>query len=500
MKAAEYARYSTDRQDENSIAYQFREIRKYCDEHDIQIVASYQDEGCSGTNTDRQGFQKMVQAAQAGKFQAVVIYDVTRGSRDVGDWFSFRKAMMYLGVSVISATGQRLGDLTNGQDFLLELLTVGMGQAEVLGTRQKSIDGVAVKAQQGAFLGGVPPLGYDVVQGSYVINPAEAAVVRQIYSWYAQGKSYDYIVDHLRDTRSKRGRPIGKNSLNGILQNERYIGVYTWNKKKYKLLRKWAGGAPNPDVVRIEGAIPPIIDADTWKAVQDRMKDNRHNAKNKARHTYLLTGLIECEECGAAYVGHASTNKKGYVTRYYCCGNKYRTHTCGAKNIKADELETFVVQHLKAYLSTVDFSATAQYIADRVNGAAPDLSAERAELAQIETQISNGVKAILSGLVVPELEQELDRLRCRKSELEDIIARRTATHAEVDPTAIEAMFHASVAAWNEENLPAIIRQHITKRAPYHFEYNFLELSPQIAVLPQKSFLPKKLEKRCPPLA
>lgn len=287
-------------------------------------------------------------------------------------------------------------------------------------------------------------------------------MVRQVYSWYAQGKSYDYIVDHLRDTRCKRGRPIGKNSLNGILQNERYIGVYTWNKKKCKLLRKWAGGAPNPDVVRIEGAIPPIIDADTWKAVQDRMKDNKHNAKNKAHHTYLLTGLIECEECGAAYVGHAGTNKKGYVTRYYCCGNKYRTHTCGAKNINADELETFVVQHLKAYLSTVDFSATAQYIADQVNGAAPDLSAERAELAQIETQISNGVKAILSGLVVPELEHELDRLRCRKSELEDIIARRTATHAEVDPAAIEAMFHASVAAWNEENLPTIIRQHITK--------------------------------------
>ena len=51
MKAAEYGRYSTDRQDENSIAYQFREIRKYCDAHDIQIVASYQDATCIiGTN------------------------------------------------------------------------------------------------------------------------------------------------------------------------------------------------------------------------------------------------------------------------------------------------------------------------------------------------------------------------------------------------------------------------------------------------------------------
>ncbi len=462
MKAAAYARFSTDRQTENSIAYQLDAIRKYCAAHDIQITATYTDEGCTGTNADRAGFQAMVAAARSGAIDTVVIYDISRGSRDVGDWFTFRKAMMYLGVTVISATGQRLGDLTNSQDFLTELITVGMGQVEVLGTRQKSIDGVAVKAKQGAFLGGVPPLGYDISKGSYVINPAEAALVRNIFAWYAAGKSYDYIVDHLRGAIGKRGRPIGKNTLNGILQNERYIGVYTWNKKKCKLLRKWAGGAPNPNVTRIENAIPPIIDKETWEKVQKRMKDNKHNARNKARHNYLLSGLIECEACGSAYVGHASTNKKGFSTRYYCCGNKYRTHTCGAKNINADEIETFVVQHLKEYLRTVDYTETAQYIADQVNNASPDLSAEKAELAQINAQISNGVKAILSGLVVPELEAELDRLRVRKSELEDIITRRASAHPEVDPAAIVRLFQASIGNWNEENLPTIIRQHIGK--------------------------------------
>lgn len=159
---------STDKQTGNSIAYQLKEIKRYCDEHDIPITATYTDEGCTGTNADRAGFQAMVNAARAGQIDAVVIYDISRGSRDVGDWFTFRKAMMYLGVTVISATGQRLGDLTDGNDFLLELLTVGMGQAEVLGTRKKSIDGVAVKAKQGAFLGGVAPLGYDIINGTSV--------------------------------------------------------------------------------------------------------------------------------------------------------------------------------------------------------------------------------------------------------------------------------------------------------------------------------------------
>ena len=56
MKAAAYARYSTDRQTENSIAYQLQEIRSYCQANDIPIVATYTDEGCSGTNADRAGF------------------------------------------------------------------------------------------------------------------------------------------------------------------------------------------------------------------------------------------------------------------------------------------------------------------------------------------------------------------------------------------------------------------------------------------------------------
>lgn len=462
MKAAEYARYSTDRQTENSIEYQLQEIRKYCAANNIPIVATFTDEACSGTNADRKGFQAMVNAAKAGEIDAVVIYDISRGSRDVGDWFTFRKAMMHLGVAVISATGQKIGDLTNGQDFLLELITVGMGQVEVLGSRQKSIDGVAVRAQQGVFLGGLAPLGYDIVDGHYVINPSEAATVRQIIEWYAAGRSYAYMCDRLHGLSGKRGRPLGKNSFYSILTNERYIGVYTWNKRKCKLFRKWAGGAPNPAVVRLEGAIPPIIDLTLWERVQERMKDNKRNAQNKARHTYLLSGLIECEACGAAYVGHTSTNTRGYTTRYYCCGDKYRTRNCCSKNINADEIESFVVQHLKAYLLDLDFEETAKFIADQVNSAAPDLSAEKNELAQVNAQITNGVKAVLAGLSIPELEQELDRLRVRKSELEDIIARRSADRPEVDPAAIVELLQESVDQWNEENLPQIIRQHITK--------------------------------------
>lgn len=226
LTAAEYARYSTDRQTENSIAYQFGKIREYCRANSIQIVASYSDEGQSGTNLDRSGFQALLNAARRHEFDAVVIYDISRGSRDVGDWFTFRKQMALIGIQVISAT-QKLGDITNGNDFLLELITVGMGEHEVLSNRQKSIDGVAVRAKEGQFLGGLPPLGYDIVNGRYVINAEEAHAVQVIFRLYADGHSYKQILSALGGQLGKRGRPLGYNSLHSILTNERYIRVYT---------------------------------------------------------------------------------------------------------------------------------------------------------------------------------------------------------------------------------------------------------------------------------
>ena len=462
MKVAAYARYSTDKQTENSIAAQLDCIIKYCQANGHEIAATYIDEAMTGTNTEREGFINLVHGARNHQFECVVIYDISRGSRDVGDWFHFRREMQRLGIQVLSAT-EKLGDISNPNDFLVELINVGLGQHMVLQTRQKSIAGVAERAKQGVFLGGVPPLGYDVINGEYVINETEARTVRTIFELYADGRSYNEILSAIKEARGKRGQPLGKNSLFSILTNERYIGVYTWNKRYMKLMNKWAGGKPNPNCVRIENCIEPIIDKETWERVRHRMNDNKRRATNKAKRTYLLSGLIECEECGAAFVGHTSRNKKGYETRYYVCGNKYRTHTCSSRAVNADEIESFVVQRLKSYLLNIDFEDTANYIAEQVNGASPNLTRETKELTEIKSKIANGVRYIMSGKEFPELEEELARLRIRKSELEDIISYRQREKKNVDPNAIIQLFKDSINNWgNDDNLQEILKYHITK--------------------------------------
>lgn len=431
LNAVGYTRYSTDRQSENSTQYQITAIKEYAKKNNINLLRFYSDEGFSGTNTDRPAFQQMLAAAESGLFDAIIIYDITRASRDVSDWMGFRKKMRMLGVEVLSAT-QNLGDALDPDSYLLELINAGIGQHMVLQARQKSIAGTTNKAKDGIFLGGYPPIGYRIENGKYLIEESEARYVRMIFQMYAAGKSYNEIMKSLNGLKGKRGAVIGKPQLYSILKNERYIGIYTWNKKQYRIMRKWAGGKPNPNIIKIEGVIPPLVNIEIWERVQSRMNDKKRNAANKTKREYLLSGLIQCEVCGGTYIGHTSTNKKGYEHTTYICGSKYRNHSCTAKNLSAAPLEEFVLNHVKAYLRDTDFEQEADAIMQRLSSVSPDTSSEKKELRQITAQINNGVKAVLSGLALPELQEEIDRLRVRKSELEDMIANAEAKNGKVD--------------------------------------------------------------------
>lgn len=462
MKVAAYARYSTENQTENSIAAQLDAIIKFCQANNHTITATFIDEARSGTNTQREGFQQLLQGAQRRDFEGVVIYDISRGSRDVADWFNFRKEMQLLKIKVICAT-ENLGDLSNPNDFLVELINVGLGQHMVLQTRQKSIAGVAVKANQGVFLGGYPPLGYDAVDGKYVVNTHEAAAVKTIFEMYADGGSYKQIIEKLaaQGYKGKRGRPIGKNSLHSILTNERYIGVYSWNKRTVKYMGKWAGGAANPHAVRIENAITPLIDMRTWERVQERMKSNKR-AQNSAKYTYLLSGLVVCGECGAAYTGRTTVNGKNSICRCYACGNKYRTRTCKAKNVNADELETAIVNELINYLKKADYSSAAEQVYNELQKIKSPIKEQKQELAKLKTQLSNCVKSIRNGLDFPELRDEIDDLRQQIDELEHIVSTSSEVPIDITKEQIAAKIKKDAENINFDDIPRLIKTYINK--------------------------------------
>jgi site-specific DNA recombinase len=132
--------------------------------------------------------------------------------------------------------------------------------------------GLQENACQAKFNGGIPPLGYDIVDGKYIINEKETETVRLIFDLYAQGYGYRHIIDelNLRGYRTKKGKPFSKNSIYEILKNEKYTGKYIFNKvtkKNHRMVKE--------DIIVIDNAIPAIIDEDLFREVQKKMEENK---------------------------------------------------------------------------------------------------------------------------------------------------------------------------------------------------------------------------------
>lgn len=421
MIAAAYARYSTEHQ--CSIEVQLYKIKQYCIENDLELPENYiyYDEAVSGMLTEqRHGFQKLLQVARNKEIDCIVLYDITRGSRDVENWLRFRKEMNKLHIPIYSVI-DRLGNLDNPTDFLTELITVGMGQTHVLTSRQKSMDKIDMLAKEGKFLGGYAPFGYQIKDGQYYIIEWEAEIIRQIFGMYANGKSYKDILLSLPDGLvGRRGRPFGRNTLHEILKNERYVGVYTWCKREVKYLSEWAGGGPSERAVRIENAIPAIVDMETWRKVCLRMEQNKHNTMNNTRkenRTYLLSGLMRCGHCGASLSGVTTTNKKGYEYKFYTCTNKRRLHNCKAKNIAANDIEPLVVNLIKRDVlnrSLLEKTAEAIIAISENSGKSEQFLHLRNELASVDSKINNLMNALMDGLDSEAVRNKLAELEAQK--------------------------------------------------------------------------------------
>lgn len=362
MIVAAYARFSTDRQRETSIEAQLSAISGYCAREGHELLPDpYIDMGQTGTNTGRGGFQRLLQDARARRFEAICVYDVSRGSRNVADWFGFRREMEDLGVRVLSVTEQ-LGSMDDPADFLRELITVGIGQHMVLQTRQKSIAGKRVRAAKGLFCGGIAPLGYKIEDGHYVIVPEEARVVREIYSLYCAGCSYGEIIARL-EPRGRYGGRMKANSIHDVLRNPRYTGRFVWFEHEEQHMRKrvWRSG----DMMEIPDAIPRIIDDATWTEVQNRM-DNK-SLKPARKNTYLLSGLIRCGECGRAMYGATITAKGHTYVRYICSGKRDPEIRCEARNCNAADVDGYIARCLRDYYLRDDMieEVARQYLASR---------------------------------------------------------------------------------------------------------------------------------------
>lgn len=406
-RAIAYARFSSDLQREESIDAQLRAIRKYCDENDFVLLATYADKGISGTSDNRPEFQRMISAATKGDVDAVIVHKLDRFARNRYDSAFYKNILKKNNVKLISVL-ENLQD--SPESVILESVIEGMNEYYSLNLSREVRKGLQENALECKVTGGPPALGYSVDRATqkYVINEYEAEAIRMIFRMYLDGYSYTEIIDALnaKGYRTRRGVPFAKNSLYAILRNERYTGVYIYVKdstknSKGKYVRH---GEYEPEaVIRIPGGIPAIISEEEFRLVQAKMKERQHKAaKFSAKQDYLLSGKIYCGECGSPYAGNSRRPRPGHpmYISYKCTRRNQRDKHCKNPEINRDKLERLVLERLSKVLFNPNVIPQLvkqynEYIAEKTGSAKERTLALQTELRDVERKITNTVNLMV---------------------------------------------------------------------------------------------------------
>lgn len=418
------ARYSTDNQNPDSIEVQVRKCTEWCHQRNVPILGIYADEATSGMKDSRPQYENMMQQLRQGIGTMVVIYDQSRMFRRMTSWFAFRDELTAMGVEVASVTQPMIGkDLRDPTNFLMEGSNALFNQIWALQSRQKTMEKMRFMARNGQHTGGKPALGYQVKDGRLEICEEEAAIVRRIFQEYASGRSYREIISGLNadGLKTKRGNAFGSNSLHDLLHNEKYIGTLVYGQSPYR-----EDGTRNThskdgaNTIRIENAIPAIIDKDLFEAVQKRMAQNKRQQGGRPpkNREYPLRSKVFCGECKSAMT--ITTSQQKY--NYYRCTGKKRLHNCDAAPISADHLEKKVIETMRMVLGDQNnMNGLIRILRDQAEklqaGAVARLETLIEQDREVSRKLDNAIEAVLGGLNSQTIQSKIKELETQKTEI-----------------------------------------------------------------------------------
>jgi hypothetical protein len=288
--------------------------------------------------------------AERGHIDVVVVYKVDRLTRSLADFAKIVEVLDRNGVSFVSVTQQFNTTTSMGRLTLNVLLSFAQFEREIAGERIR--DKIAASKKRGLWMGGVPPIGYDIEDKKLVVNQTEAEIVRDIFRRYAdlgsvralkQDLDERSIVGKLRIDRHGRqsgGKPLARGALYRLLGNRIYLGEIVHKDKSYP------------------GQHDAIVDPELWERAQKNLDQNRKEQDRGigTAHSSLLKGLLYDAEGERMSPSHAV--KRGRRYRYYVSRSlmtKPRAEAAEGRRIPAADVERLIVDRIRDFL--VDRSA-----------------------------------------------------------------------------------------------------------------------------------------------
>jgi site-specific DNA recombinase len=333
-RAALYARVSTNLQErEQTIQSQLAAVTRHADRQGLRHTPAltYIDDGYSGTWLDRPALDELRDHAREGRFDVVVVLCPDRLARRYAYQVLLLEELKRVGIEILFC--ERPIDDTPDDQLLLQIQGA-IAEYERAKVLERCRRGRLHRARRGELAPPSTPYGYRYAarkyggDGKIRIDEEEAAMVRQVFTWYAEEGASLYRVWAYYNRRTRRP----KSGVGPRAEGSPVRSVITERPRS-----EW-----------IEVPVPRIIDDSLFRRVQERTEENRRFGKRRLRRhrVYLLRGLIKCGVCGHAFSGITNSARPQY--RYYTCNHRYgllrggASPTCPNKMLRGDGVDEVV--------------------------------------------------------------------------------------------------------------------------------------------------------------
>lgn len=400
--AVVYARYSSHSQTEQSIEGQLAAARRYAQDKGYKIIKEYVDRAKTGTNDNREEFQRMLKDSNKKKFSVIIVWKVDRFGRNREE-ITFNKYKVKKNGVRVEYVAENISSGPEG--VILESVLEGMAEYYSLQLSQNVSRGYVESAKKRHVIG-MPPLGYDKGEDKkYTINESEANLVRLIFTKYNEGESQFSIINFLNSHgyKNKRGLPFKRNSIQRILTDDRYIGIYRFKGK-----------------ILDETSIPPIVSREVFEATKLTAKEHKKMSYSNWNYSeYKLSNKLYCGKCGGKIKGSSGNGKNGTKYLYYICPD------CKKLHLRSDKIDTIVTNKLNTILND---AGIIKEISEKVyeyykENDETDKEIKRLQnaIADVDKRTSNILKSIEDGLDYSLCKNRLDELKSQKEELQAIL-------------------------------------------------------------------------------
>lgn len=414
----------------------------------------------SGRTFSREGLDKIRRLVEAGRVDAVVVYDLSRLGRNAAESLRFIGWLRDRGVSVVS-TREKIDDTPEGQFVLTQFAALAELYSNQVGQSWSNV--IHHRARQGR-LHGTPPIGYRREDGRVIHDPIIGPVVTEVFRRYAAGDPGSQLTRWLA---AARGTPTRLQVLKRMLSNPVYRGKVVL----------WGGQHPGPSATPIyigEGDHDPLVGEDVWQRVQERLRRESWIPNRLLTPSHALVGLVYCAHCETRMQRHESTEYGVRVVRLRCGHSLSKSGGCaGAGAAQLAQVVALVLARVAVRIEELRTDAGAAVRAAAAAArAGSDAALLKTELGRVRSEMTRLTQNWLAGRVPDSTYDTLvGPLRDAERSLEHREFAARGAVARPAPEVLAGLAEELLALWPDlstaernQSLGTVVRRVVVRRA------------------------------------